>query len=448
MTQTALSVFSLRRNNAHRRLWLTVILVLSTVCFNACDSGQSQSAANSPSVQTTATMTFSQRLNTPRIAPVDPTSDELTESQRAMLAARPDYNIYKTLVRHVEMYNRWTPLGRVILNSSTLPARDREIIMLRMGWLCQSEYEWAQHARIATSENIGMTDAEIHSIAVGASADNWNDWEKTLLTMVDELRYDTLISDSTWQKLAANYSKEEIIDAFFTAAQYQLVSMALNSIGIQLDPDLRHFLPADVPPPALASMPASPRLSEPRLPPLLSEQWTDEQRQLIQPHIGDNGYILNLYSTLLHHPALFEPRYTFGSYVQRDSSLPVQTRELLIMRTGWLIRAEYEWAHHYPTALQAGFTEDEIRNIAIGPEAPEWSEEYAAVLRAADELRREAFISTNTWNTLSNYYSEKQLMEIIFTVGGYTMTGLAINNLGIQVEEGQGYPSFPDINSG
>lgn len=422
--------------NLSATLAFTSIFILST-----CSNPEGESMTDSR-----AAMSFSSRLQIPRIAPVDPSSADLSETQKAMLDSRPNYNIYKTLVHHVELYNRWSPLGRVILNNSTLPARDREIIMLRMGWLCQSEYEWSQHARIATAENVGMTDVEVRNIAVGVSAPEWTDWERTLITMVDELRYDTLISDSTWEKLLAKYSKHEAMDALFTAAQYQLVSMALNSIGIQLDPELRHRLPTDLPMPALADIPTSKRLAQPRLAPILEGEWTDEQKQLIQPHIRDNGYIPNLYSTLLHHPALFAPRYSFGSYIQRDSSLPAKTRELLIMRTGWLIRAEYEWAHHDPIAREAGLTDEEIHNIAVGPEAPEWSEEYAAVLSAADELRREAFITDATWNTLTKYYDTKQLVEIIFTVGGYTMTGLAINSFGIQVEDG--YPSFPALKEG
>jgi alkylhydroperoxidase family enzyme len=424
-----------------RQLRLSLIICL---LIAACSRQADEPISTGDTVMTTDT--FSTRLQTPRIAPIAKDSPDLDEAQRAMLADRPDYNLYKTLVHHVELYNRWTPLGRTLLNASTLPARDREIIMLRMGWLCQAEYEWAQHARIATADNIGMTDEEVRNIAVGVDAGNWSDWEKTLITMVDELRYETMISDSTWKKLNAKYSKQETMDALFTAAQYQLVSMALNSIGIQLDPILNHRLLTDLPLPSLANIPSTARLSQPRLAPILESEWTERQRELIQAHIRDGGYIPNLYSTMLHHPDLFGPRYTFGSYLQRDSNLPAKTRELLIMRTGWLIRAEYEWAHHDPIAKEAGLTDAEIYNIAIGPDAPEWSEEYSAVLKAADELRREAFISDPTWNTLTKYYDNKQLLEIIFTVGGYTMTGLAINSFGIQVEEG--YPLFPNVKSG
>jgi alkylhydroperoxidase family enzyme len=167
---------------------------------------------------------------------------------------------------------------------------------------------------------------------------------------------------------------------------------------------------------------------------------TQEQRELVKPQTR-NGAVPNLYATMVNHPKLYGPRVRFGSYLQRDSLLPPKTRELLIMRTGWNIRAEYEWSHHVEAAKAAGFSDTDIARIAKGPSAPGWSEEHAAVLRAADELRREAFISDATWKTLQKYYDTKQMVEIIYTVGGYTMTGLAINSFGIQVEPG--YPAMP-----
>src|SRR6185503_18040339 len=238
-----------------------------------------------------------------------------------------------------------------------LPPREREIVMLRMGWLCQSEYEWAQHARIAKAQ-AGLSNQDVHRIAEGPAVAGWSDFERTLLRMVDELRYDTMISDATWQALRAKYSTQQVIEALYTAAQYQLVSMALNSLGVQLDPGLEDRLPKDVPSPALATQPKSPRLKLPRVPPLAESEWTAEQRKLIAAQ-KITGPVLNLYATMLNHPTLYGPRYKFGSYLQRDSLLPPKTRELLIMRTAWLTRTDYEWGHHVASAKSAGWTDQE-----------------------------------------------------------------------------------------
>ncbi|HET9447176.1 MAG TPA: carboxymuconolactone decarboxylase family protein [Steroidobacteraceae bacterium] len=384
-----------------------------------------------------AEATFSPRPQTPRVAPL--TNEQRTPEQQALLANRPDYNVYKTFAHHVDLYNRWSPLGRFVMDGSSLPPREREIVMLRMGWLCQSEYEWAQHARIGKAQ-AGLSNEDVHRIAEGPGAAGWSEFDRTLLQMVDELRYEAMISDATWKALRTRYSAQQIMEAIYTAAQYQLVSMALNTLGVQLDPGLEDRLPKDVPLPALATAPKSPRLKQPRVPALPESEWSQEQRKLVAAHT-DARPVLNLYATILNHPALYSPRLKFGSYLQRDSLLSPKTRELVIMRTAVLTKTQYEWGHHVESAQQAGFTDEEIRRIAAGPDAPGWSEEHAAVLRAVDELRREAFVSDRTWNTLAKYYDTKRLIEIIYTTGGYTMTALAINSLGIQLEPG--YPSFP-----
>jgi 4-carboxymuconolactone decarboxylase len=386
--------------------------------------------------------TFSPRLAEPRVPTV--ANDARTPDQEKMLAARPDYNIYKTLAHDTKLYERWSALGQYLLNGSTLPARDREIIILRMGWLCQAPYEWSQHARIAKA-SANMTGEDVHRIAVGKDARGWNDFDRTLINMVDELRYDAKISDATWLKLRAKYSVEQTIDAIFTAGQYQLVSMALNSLGVQLDPVLSDRIPADVKMPPLASMPARPlaslRAASPRVKPLTWESMTAEQRDLVAPQMRERT-VPNLYATLVVHTRFYAPRLRFGSYIQRESRLSPKTRELLILRTAWLMNSEYEWAHHVPVAQDAGFTEAEIARIAQRRLANEWSDEQRSLLAAADELRREAFISDATWQQLAKCYDTETMIEIVYTVGGYAMTALAINSLGIQVEDAYSRTQF------
>ena len=184
---------------------------------------------------------FTPRLAEPRLAVVDET--DLTEAQRDMLASRSNLNIYRTLANHVDLYNRWSPLGQILLNGSSISPRHREMAMLRMGWLCQSPYEWSQHTRIAKA-SAGMTESEIRAIAIGPTAPGWSDADRAVLKMADELRYEAMISDATWADLRKTYSDQQVMELFFTSAQYQLVSMALNTLGIQIEPealaDARH----------------------------------------------------------------------------------------------------------------------------------------------------------------------------------------------------------------
>jgi 4-carboxymuconolactone decarboxylase len=386
----------------------------------------------------TAADSFTPRLTEPRLAVVDEST--LTEAQRDLLASRSNLNIYRTLAHHPDLYNRWSPLGQFVLNGSSISPRHREMAMLRMGWLCQSPYEWSQHARIAKA-SAGMTEAEIHRIAEGPNAAGWSDIDQAVLMMTDELRYDAMISDQTWADLRKVYSDKQVMELLYTAAQYQLVSMALNTLGIQLEPTAVDFMPIDLPKPLPATRVAGPRLSTPRIAPIEPSVWTPAQRAMIAPQTQPDGTAFNLYKTMLNHSQLYGPRSRFGSYLQRDGLLDPETRELAIMRTAYNIGSAYEWAHHVEYAKAAGLSDGEIARIVRGPSASGWTEKQRAVLQAADELRREAFVSDGTWTTLAKYYDTKERIEIVYTIGGYTMTGLAINSFGIQVEPG--YPAMP-----
>jgi 4-carboxymuconolactone decarboxylase len=143
-----------------------------------------------------------------------------------------DLNLFKVLMHHPTLVRRWAVFAGHVLRKQTLPARERELLILRIGWLNQAEYEWAQHVEIAKRE--GVSEAEIESVKQGP-AGPWSAEDAVLLQAVDDLYEHSVISDATWERLAKKYSTEQMIDLVFTIGQYNLVSWALNSFGVPLD---------------------------------------------------------------------------------------------------------------------------------------------------------------------------------------------------------------------
>ena len=407
-------------------MYVRCILALMLVAsLSSCASSQGRAS-------------FSPRLAVPRVEPVD--MSNLTEPQRVMLENRGTLNIYKTLANHVELYNRWSPLGRFILNGSSIQPRHREMAMLRIGWLCQSGYEWSQHARIAKA-SAGMKEAEIRAIAMGPQAASWSDLDRAVLRMADELRYEAMISDSTWAALKRGYSEEQIMELLFTSAQYQLVSMALNSLGVQLEPTAVDFMPKDLPMPKVAQRPQAARLTTPRLPPLPAEQWSPEQTTLLSERATESN-MPQLFATTVRKPQIHEPFAAFISHLTGGTTLPPRVSEMLILRTAWMWNAEYQYAQHLPWATRVGLTQQEVARIPLGPNAEGWRESDRAILRAVDELRSEAFISDATWAELGRSLDIKQRIELIYTVGGYAMAALASNSFGTPLEPNvAGFPA-------
>jgi alkylhydroperoxidase family enzyme len=181
------------------------------------------------------------------------------------------------------------------------------------------------------------------------------------------------------------------------------------------------------------------KLSRPRINPVQENEWTAEQRKLLHP-LGQFGK-MNVFKTLIRHPKLYEGFSIFGAHILGGSTLSPRDRELAILRIGWLCQAEYEWSQHVVIGKQAGLSDQEILRITKGPNANGWSSFDATLLRAVDELHKDAFISDSTWVALAEHYAEQQLMDLVFTVGAYSLVSMALNSFGVQLDKG--FTGFP-----
>jgi alkylhydroperoxidase family enzyme len=182
---------------------------------------------------------------TPRIPPL-PRAGREARTEELLASLRPpggaDLNIFATLARHPKLLKRWSQFGGVLLYGGQLPARDRELLILRTGYRCRAHYEWAQH--VAIGKAIGLTDDEIDRIAAGPAAEGWSDDDALLLRAADELHEDAVLSDLTWERLAARYGEQQLIEVCMVVGQYHLVAFTLNSLGVQPETDDMPEMPA------------------------------------------------------------------------------------------------------------------------------------------------------------------------------------------------------------
>lgn len=166
----------------------------------------------------------------PRLAPT--TDDDWDDETRALLDALGRLNIFTTLAHHPKALKRWLVFGGHVLAKSTLPERERELLILRVGWRCGSEYEFGQHTLIG--RRAGLADDEIRRLAI-EGVDGWSDDDAALVRAVDELVADHAVGDETWAALRRRWDDQQVIDLVFAVGQYVLVSMALNTFRVQRD---------------------------------------------------------------------------------------------------------------------------------------------------------------------------------------------------------------------
>jgi hypothetical protein len=177
-----------------------------------------------------------QRVSTPRIQPLEPS--EWTDEQRQILGSRAQgantRNTFKICLRNPALCRSWLPLTTYVESKeSTLPPRDREILILRTTWLSGNDLTWGPHEGIA--KRLGLTDDDILRLTKPGAA-GWNAFDAALVRAADELHEDQFIQDATLKALAERYNERQMMDAIFAVGQYTLIGMYLNSTGAQLGP--------------------------------------------------------------------------------------------------------------------------------------------------------------------------------------------------------------------
>jgi alkylhydroperoxidase family enzyme len=359
----------------------------------------------------------------PRIAAL--AEAQWTDAQRQLVAkyTRDGHtdNALRTLLNVPEIVDGVMPYTNYLAEESTLSPRHRELLILRVAWLCSSDPLWATHA--ARAKSAGLTGAEIKRVAQGPEAGGWDPFEATLLRLTDQLFRNSSMTEATWQALAAQYDMFHLIDAVETVGHFIMMAMAYNSLGVQADAGMVDRLPKDVAYRVVVP-PREPALTTARFAPL-------------------EGRGISVNRTMARHPKLYERWQPRQGLVVRVSKLAPKQRELIILRTGWNCQSEYEWAKHVGTVGRAREHGLDPVQIAQGASSGAWNEVEKALIRASDELYRDTVVSDATWRALSPQLGMELMMTAVVTVSDFRAISISLNAYGVQLEEGDEH--FPKL---
>jgi 4-carboxymuconolactone decarboxylase len=176
-----------------------------------------------------------------RIGPV-PAGERTDEAEEMLRAAREsvgrtdDMHLFATLAHHPRLFTRWMPFAGTLLLRGQLPARDREVLILRTAWNCRAHYEWGHHVTLA--RQAGLTADDVTAVSLGPDADveGLAAADALLLRVADELHTEATIGDTTWEALAARYGTTELVEICMLVGHYHMLAFTLNALGVQLEP--------------------------------------------------------------------------------------------------------------------------------------------------------------------------------------------------------------------
>jgi alkylhydroperoxidase family enzyme len=145
---------------------------------------------------------------------------------------REDKAALEILIRHAELYKAHMEVAQKYLSDCEMDIRDRELAILRIAWLSQAPFEWGSHVKIAKRN--GITSAEIERVIEGPSAPGWNKRDRAIVRAMDELHFDSMITDDTWADLQEFYNDKKLIELVILAGQYKTVAYYQNSLRLPL----------------------------------------------------------------------------------------------------------------------------------------------------------------------------------------------------------------------
>ncbi len=160
------------------------------------------------------------------------------ERLQRLLAAAPGgsdepMHIFTTLAHQPELFRRWMGFGGALLDG-TLPARLRELVILRTAYRFNGRYEWAHHLELGAAQ--GITPGELVALGGDLSTVDWEHLEEAALAAVDETADDGMVSDGTWSTLAERLDDAELIELLMLVAHYLMLSTVLRSLRVALEP--------------------------------------------------------------------------------------------------------------------------------------------------------------------------------------------------------------------
>jgi alkylhydroperoxidase family enzyme len=144
---------------------------------------------------------------------------------------------------------------------------------------------------------------------------------------------------------------------------------------------------------------------------------------------------LNALGMLAWHPRAAGAFNTLNGHVLYASTLTSRQRELIALRLAAVRDSAYVWAQHVARATESGIPPEEVARIAVGPQAPGWSDVDRALLRAVDELLSDARIGPESWSVLADELDEQHLMDIVFTVGAYDILAMALRTFDVPLDD-------------
>ncbi|HEX5367364.1 MAG TPA: carboxymuconolactone decarboxylase family protein [Acidimicrobiales bacterium] len=193
-----------------------------------------------------------------RVELLDQESARAAAARVGVPAGMADLSVFRVLLRHEELAARVNGLLHQLLWKGALDARLRELIIMRIGWVQGSCYEWTQHWRVARM--LDIPEEDLLAVRDWRAGDRFGGADAAVLAAVDETLEDGAISAGTWAAIEGEVADEAArLEVVLAIANWTMFAQLLRSLDVPLEEGVDPWPPDGVQPPR-AVAPVSSRL--------------------------------------------------------------------------------------------------------------------------------------------------------------------------------------------
>ena len=150
-------------------------------------------------------------------------------------------NVFRTLLHHPKLAKAVNDLLLMLLAGDQLDARFRELVIMRIGWATNCDYEWTQHWKIAL--RFGLSEEEVLAVKDWQIATCLTDEDRAILAATDDTLTQGLITVASWENCAQFLNDAQMLELNVAIGAWRLISQLARSAGIELEEGVSSWPP-------------------------------------------------------------------------------------------------------------------------------------------------------------------------------------------------------------
>jgi alkylhydroperoxidase family enzyme len=162
-------------------------------------------------------------------------------------AGVPDYMaelaIFQVLLNHPKLACALNDLLATMLWRGMLDARLRELIIMRIGWLTASDYEWTQHWRVA--QGLGVSAEDLLGVRDWQVYQGFGPAERAVLAATDDVVRDGAVSAESWVACQREFGPDPavLVELVTAIGAWRMVASILHSLQVPLEDGVTSWPP-------------------------------------------------------------------------------------------------------------------------------------------------------------------------------------------------------------